>query len=98
MDRGGFRHFSEVKKNYKVQTTSVLALPDFTKIFKVECDASICGVGAVLSQNGHLVGFHTKNSPPAERNGPPMSRSYMCCQGLQSMRTVFNPERVCSSH
>jgi hypothetical protein len=41
-------------------STPVLALPDFAETFKIEIDASDKEVGAVLSQQGHLVAFHSK--------------------------------------
>jgi hypothetical protein len=42
----------------------VPALPDFTKQFKIQTDASELGVGAVLMQNGHPLAFICKSLGP----------------------------------
>lgn len=50
--------FEELKK--ALTSTPVLAIPDFTKLFVVECDASDACIGAVLSQEGHPIDFMSK--------------------------------------
>jgi hypothetical protein len=50
--------FQEIKR--RLTTTSVLVLPDFSNPFKLHCDASKLGIGAVLSQNGKPVAFFSE--------------------------------------
>jgi len=50
--------FQEIKQ--KMVEVPLFRLPDFSKVFKVACDASGISTGGVLSQEGHPIAYFSK--------------------------------------
>lgn len=50
--------FTNLKR--ALSESPILALPDFSNTFVVECDASGSGIGAILQQNNHPIAFFSR--------------------------------------
>jgi hypothetical protein len=62
---GMFKWTEEAQKSIeilkqKVTGSPILTLPDFSKVFEIDCDASNLGIGGVLSQEGKPIAFFSE--------------------------------------
>lgn len=53
-----------------MSSCSVLAIPNFTSPFELQCDASREGIGAILMQNKHPITFESHKITETERHYP----------------------------
>ena len=63
--KGAFSWSEEAQQTFEkmeevMRSCPILALPDFSQSFVLECDASGEGIGVVLMQNNHPIAFESR--------------------------------------
>ena len=86
---GTDNNFETLKQ--KVVELPILALPDFNKVFQVECNASGSAIGDVLSQEGKPIYFFSENLNDAKKNYYVYDQEfYAFCSSIEEVETLFD--------
>ena len=77
----------------KLTKTPILALPNFTKTFEIDCDASNIGFGAILLQEGHPIAYFSEKLKGSHLNYSIYDKElYALVRALQNWQHYLFPK------
>ncbi|WUR03433.1 prp pol polyprotein-like [Vairimorpha necatrix] len=83
----------EIKE--EIKTTAQLRLPDFSKKFSIQCDASNNGMGAVLFQERGVIGYYSRKFSQSELNYTIVEKEmFAIVKTLEFYRTLIQGYKI----
>jgi len=77
----------------KLTKAPILAIPNFTKTFEIECNASNIGIGVVLLQEGHPIAYFIEKLKGSHLNYSTYDKElYALVKALQNWQHFFFPK------